>query len=131
MPLLGADATFVSLQKEVRVGDATVFKQTGKVVDVADTLTTFSETAALVSALDLVIGVDTSVSHLAGALGKPLWLLLPYVPDWRWLVGRDDSPWYPTARLFRQDATRVWGPVIASVRAELEQIIARRRDDVE
>ena len=116
MPLLDLDATFVSLQKDVRASDATVLKPSGKVIDVAESLTSFAETASLIAALDLVISVDTSVAHLAGALGKPLWLLLPQVPDWRWLMNRDDSPWYTTARLFRQDDKRAWGPVIARVR---------------
>jgi len=123
LPLLDADATFVSLQKDVRAGDVAVLKQTA-VIDVARELTTFADTAALVSALDLVISVDTSVAHLAGALGKPLWLLLQQVPDWRWLMDREDSPWYPAARLFRQDATRAWGGVVARVRAALTEMIA-------
>jgi hypothetical protein len=66
-----------------------------------------------------VITVDTSVAHLAGALGCPTWILLPYTPDWRWLLGRDDSPWYPTLRLFRQTATWEYASVLDSVRAEL------------
>ncbi|HXD44031.1 MAG TPA: tetratricopeptide repeat-containing glycosyltransferase family protein [Pseudolabrys sp.] len=124
LPLLDLDATFVSLQKDVRAADAAVLKQT-PVIDVADALTKFSETAAIVSALDLVISVDTSVAHLSGALGKPTWLLLPQAPDWRWLTDRADSPWYPAARLFRQDGARAWGPVVARVRAALEETIAR------
>ncbi len=64
-------------------------------------LKNFTDTAALIANLDLVIAVDTSVAHLAGALAKPVWLLLPYIPDWRWLLDRDDTPWYPTVRLFR------------------------------
>jgi tetratricopeptide (TPR) repeat protein len=123
MPLLDLDATFVSLQKEVRASEAAVLKQT-KIIDVADRLTSFAETASLIAALDLVISVDTSVAHLTGALGKPLWLLLPQVPDWRWLMNRDDSPWYPSARLFRQDATRAWGPVIARVQDALKKLAA-------
>ena len=123
MPLLDLGATFVSLQKDARASDAAVLRQT-KIIDVADRLTSFADTAALISELDLVISADTSVAHLAGALGKPLWLLLPYVPDWRWLTDRDDSPWYPTARLFRQDATCAWGPVVARVRAALKTLIA-------
>ena len=79
----------------------------------------FSDTASVIAQLDLVISVDTSVAHLAGALGKPLWMLLPFVPDFRWMLGRDDSPWYPTARLFRQPRIGDWGSVIASVRDEL------------
>jgi len=123
LPLFDADATFVSLQKDVRPGDAGILKQT-QVIDAAGALTTFGETAALIAHLDLVISVDTSVAHLAGALGKPLWLLLPQVPDWRWLMGRDDSPWYASARLFRQDGARAWGPVIARVRAALQETVA-------
>jgi ADP-heptose:LPS heptosyltransferase len=65
-----------------------------------------------VANLDLVISVDTSVAHLAGALGRPVWVLLPHDADWRWLLDRDDSPWYPTAHLFRQDETRRWDAVV-------------------
>ena len=75
----------------------------------------FSDTAALIENLDLVIAVDTAVAHLAGALGKPLWLINRHNTCWRWLLDRDDSPWYPTARLFRQDATRDWHPVISAL----------------
>jgi ADP-heptose:LPS heptosyltransferase len=70
-----------------------------------------------------VISVDTSVAHLAGALGKPVWVLLTYIPEWRWLLDRADSPWYPTARLFRQDHTRTWDAVIIRVREALLQFI--------
>jgi len=79
----------------------------------------FSDTAALIENFDLVIAVDTAVAHLAGALGKPLWLVDRYNTCWRWLLDRDDSPWYPTARLFRQDETRVCDGVIARVQAAL------------
>jgi len=79
----------------------------------------FADTAAIVSQLDLVIGVDTSVIHLAGALGKPVWLLLPLGPDWRWLLEREDSPWYPTMRLFRQSEYRDWPAVVRRVAAAL------------
>src|SRR6185312_8432895 len=75
----------------------------------------FSDTAAIISQLDLVLAVDTSVAHLAAALGKPVWVLLPFSPDWRWLLGRDDSPWYPTVRLFRQPAIGDWDSVITAV----------------
>ncbi len=77
--------------------------------------------------LDLLISVDTSVAHLAGSLGKPLWVLLPYVADWRWLTGRDDSPWYPTARLFRQSAARQWDEVVANVRTALCEFVEDAR----
>jgi ADP-heptose:LPS heptosyltransferase len=79
----------------------------------------FRGLAALVENLDLVITVDTAAAHLAGALGKPVWTLLPFAPDWRWLVGRDASPWYPTMRLFRQPIAGDWAPVIARVTDEL------------
>jgi ADP-heptose:LPS heptosyltransferase len=77
-----------------------------------------------VSCLDLVITVDTSVAHLAGALGRPTWILLPYTPDYRWLLDRDDSPWYPSARLFRQNESRDYANVIDCVRAELIAMIS-------
>jgi tetratricopeptide (TPR) repeat protein len=83
----------------------------------------FSDTAALIENLDLVIAVDTAVPHLAGVLGKPLWLINRYNTCWRWLLDRDDSPWYPTARLFRQDATRDWHPVIARIAAALRDYV--------
>nr|WP_249780516.1 glycosyltransferase family 9 protein [Bradyrhizobium sp. dw_411] len=121
--LLGADAAFVSLQKNPKPDDAVILEQAG-VIDLTAQLTDFAETAALLSQLDLVITVDTSVAHLAGALGRPTWILLPYLPDWRWLLGRDDSPWYPTVRLFRQDATRDYGSVVARVRSELDVMIS-------
>ena len=76
--------------------------------------------------LDLVITVDTSVAHLAGALGRPAWVLLPFSPDYRWLLGRDDSPWYPSVRLFRQTETREYGSVVDRVRAELVALARRK-----
>ena len=79
----------------------------------------FGETAALISQLDLIISVDTSVAHLAGALGKPTWLMLPFSPDWRWLLQRADTPWYPTMRLFRQRKLGDWTDVISRIVAAL------------
>jgi tetratricopeptide (TPR) repeat protein len=124
--LLDVDALFVSLQKNPRPEDAEALREREEIVDHTALLTDFAETAALVSCLDLVITVDTSVAHLAGALGRPTWILLPYAPDWRWLLDRDDSPWYPSVRLFRQTETREYGSVIGRVRAELEAAVARR-----
>src|SRR5438046_2172039 len=80
----------------------------------------FDRTATLATALDLVISVDTSIAHLAGALARPTWILLPFAPDWRWQLGRDDSPWYPTLRLFRQPRPRDWQSVVARVQVRLE-----------
>src|SRR5581483_12280390 len=116
--LLDLDAAFISLQKDPKPDDKALLEQAG-VIDVSTHLTDFSETAALIDCLDLVITVDTSVAHLAGALGRPTWILLPYLPDWRWLLGRDDSPWYPTVRLFRQDETRDYGRVVDTLRSKL------------
>jgi hypothetical protein len=84
--------------------------------DLAD----FDDTAAVVALADRVITVDTSVAHLAGALGRPTWILVPFWPDWRWMLDRDDSPWYPTVRLFRQSAAGDWDTVIARVAAALK-----------
>jgi tetratricopeptide (TPR) repeat protein len=124
-PLEGIDATFVSLQREVRAADAIVLQQRSNLIHFGDELKDFSDTAALVANLDLVISVDTSVSHLAGALGKPVWILLPFIPDWRWLLDRDNSPWYPTARLFRQDDSRQWGGAFGCLRAALDAFLHR------
>lgn len=115
LPLMDVGAAFVSLQKEIRAEDRAILQARGDIFHFGDELKDFSDTAALVAQLDLVISVDTSVAHLAAALGKPTWILLTYIPDWRWLLARDDSPWYPTARLFRQDATKAWDGVIARV----------------
>ncbi len=93
------------------------------ITDLSPWLTDFAETAAAVCRLDLVISVDTSVAHLAGALGRPTWLLLRYPPEWRWLVGREDSPWYPTARLFRQREEGDWLCVAREVAAALAQMV--------
>jgi ADP-heptose:LPS heptosyltransferase len=121
--ILDLDATFVSLQKDARPDDRTVLRERTGLIDLTAELTDFSETAALVSCLDLVITVDTSVAHLSAALGRPTWILLPYTPDYRWLLNRDDSPWYPTVRLFRQQESRDYTDVIDRVRAELAAMI--------
>lgn len=115
-PLLDADAEFHSLQKEYRAADAAAMRADGRIIDHAADLATLADTAGLIAALDLVITVDTAVAHLAGAMGRPAWLLLPFAPDYRWLLGRDDSPWYPTLRLFRQPVAGDWGSVVGRVR---------------
>ncbi len=119
-------AAFVSLQKDLRTGDDTLLAQS-RIIDLTSQLRDFAETAALLSCLDLVITVDTSVAHLAGALGRPTWVLLPFVPDYRWLLNREDSPWYPTLRLFRQRERGDWKPVIERAGSELAGRIAARR----
>jgi ADP-heptose:LPS heptosyltransferase len=120
--VLDVDARFFSLQKDPRANDRSTLRERPDIIDLTAHITDFSETAAMISCLDLVITVDTSVAHLGGALGKPTWILLPYAPDFRWLLDRDDSPWYPTARLFRQSESREYESVIERVRSELQAL---------
>jgi tetratricopeptide (TPR) repeat protein len=124
LPLLACNATFVSLQKDPRPADEVTLRERPEIVDLSDHLTDFAETAALMSCLDLVITVDTSVAHLAGSLAQATFIVLPYTPDYRWLLDRDDSPWYPTIRLFRQSEARDYAGVIERMRRELETRIA-------
>ena len=126
--ILDCDATFISLQKDPRPDDQAVLGERVGIVDLTADLTDFAETAALIACLDLVITVDTSVAHLSAAMGCPTWILLPYTPDYRWLLDRDDSPWYSSARLFRQDARRDYAEVIDRLRAQLIKTIAAGRD---
>lgn len=103
---------FVSLQVGPRAGESAL-------QDLSPYLTDFAETAALIAAVDLVLTVDTAVAHVAGAIGKPAWLMLPHAPDWRWLLGRDDTPWYASLRLFRQPTVGDWRAVTAAVATSL------------
>jgi len=119
-------ACFVSLQKLIPIADQHVFAQFPCLTDLSADLTDFGETAALIANLDLVITVDTAIAHLAGAMGRPVWILLPKASDWRWLLDRSDSPWYPTARLFRQSTPGEWNPVIAEVASALSQELAQQ-----
>ncbi|MHB8474354.1 MAG: tetratricopeptide repeat protein, partial [Gammaproteobacteria bacterium] len=114
---------FFSLQKgpaAVQLNDA---PQGLNLIDYTDELVSYSDTAALLANLDLIISVDTSVVHLAGAMGKVVWALLPFAPDWRWLLDREDSPWYPTMRLFRQPQPGDWVSVMESVRAAMLEFL--------
>jgi tetratricopeptide (TPR) repeat protein len=121
LPLLAnTDVQFFSLQKDLRAGDAEILDNNRNITHLGQEIETFSDTAAIICSMDLVISSDTSVAHLAGSLGKPIWILLQFVPDWRWLLDRDDNPWYPTARLFRQEETRTWDGVIRRVHAALQ-----------
>ena len=122
MSLLEVPVEWHSLQKEYRAGDSELLERCALVREHQEDLTDFSDTAALIQCLDLVITVDTSVAHLAGALGKPVWILLPATPDYRWMLDRDDSPWYPSARLFRQPSDGGWGVVVNELESELKQI---------
>jgi tetratricopeptide (TPR) repeat protein len=109
------DAVFVSLHKGTAGGQATKPPRGLKLVDWTAELNDFADTSALIENLDLVITTDTSVPHLAGALGKPVWTLLPFAADWRWMLRREDSPWYPTMRLFRQKKPWDWAEVVRRV----------------
>jgi tetratricopeptide (TPR) repeat protein len=115
--------SFYSLQKELSEADRTLLNQRS-IVDLSPHFGDFADTAAAIAQLDLVISVDTAVAHLAGALGKPVWILLAFSPDWRWLLEREDSPWYPSARLFRQHQRGDWEPVFARVAQALGAVAA-------
>ena len=123
-----AGAAFVSLQAGEPAAEARVAR--AQVEPLSDELLDFAETAAALSALDLVITVDTAVAHLAGALAKPVWLLTPAVADWRWLTGREDSPWYPTMRLFRQRDGEPWNAVARRVGRALARAAAGHLDEL-
>jgi len=112
---------FYSLQKGKPLEQITTFQN--KIHNTSVQLNTFEDTAAAISNLDFVISVDTSVAHLAGALGKEVWLMLPFIPDWRWLMDREDSPWYPSMKLFRQDEKSTWQDVVERMKKELIQIV--------
>lgn len=119
------DTTFYSLQKGKGTGQVRPGTEDIKLVDYTEDLDDFSDTAALAANLDLIISVDTAAAHLAGAIGKPVWTLLPFVPDWRWMLDREDSPWYPTMRLFRQPSPGNWEAAISDVARELGNLLKR------
>ncbi|HSD39167.1 MAG TPA: tetratricopeptide repeat-containing glycosyltransferase family protein [Rhodocyclaceae bacterium] len=124
-PLLDCDASFFLVQKECRPADEAFLREQLKIHDLRNPLVDFTDTAAALTQLDMLVTVDTSVTHLAGALGTPVALLLPFVPDWRWLLQRQDSPWYPGMRLYRQPEIGDWGSVIQTVTRELKKTLAR------
>jgi len=110
---------YVSLQKDIRDTDRSELDGRENLLHFEHDLNDFADTAALCSLMDLVVSVDTSVAHLSGALGKPTWVLLPYTPDWRWMLGRNDSPWYPTLALYRQVVAGNWDDVLNRVATDL------------
>ncbi|MBM3506696.1 MAG: tetratricopeptide repeat protein [Alphaproteobacteria bacterium] len=120
--LFDADVEVFGLQKEVRESDRASLAAHPEIRQLGDQLGDFADTAALLELMDLIVTVDTAAAHLAGAMAKPVWLLLAFEPTWRWLLGRDDSPWYPTARLFRQRSIGDWTTPVAEVRAALRAL---------
>jgi ADP-heptose:LPS heptosyltransferase len=119
------DIDFVSLQKDVGEAQAAILRERG-VVALGRELADFADTAAVLATVDLVISVDTSVAHLAGAMGKATALLLPFAPDWRWMLDRTDTPWYPTMRLYRQTAIGDWDEPLVQLGRELAEVARRR-----
>lgn len=119
VPLISPSVDWFCLQTELTAKDVGLLRKLGRIRYLGDEVKDFADTAALIDLMDLVITVDTSVAHLAGAMGKPVWLLLPYNSDWRWLLDRDDSPWYPSARLYRQQNIGAWGQVINQIENDL------------
>ncbi len=132
-PWTMSQAEWISLQVGVSAIEKEEISRQG-LRDVEELLGDFADTAALIAEVDLVISVDTAIAHLAGAMGKPVWILVPYAPDWRWMLGRTDSPWYPSARLFRQRRLHDWSGTIDEVARELSGVFgqfgADLRDDI-
>ncbi|MCZ2174125.1 MAG: tetratricopeptide repeat protein [Burkholderiales bacterium] len=123
---LHKDVDYFCLQKEIRPSDRAILAEYPVIKTFEEELRDFADTAALITLMDWVIAVDTSAAHLAGALGKEVWLLLPYMPDWRWLLDRKDSPWYDSARLFRQPAAGDWESVLREVERMTAERLAER-----
>ncbi len=121
MEAMPAAAELFSLHDRTRPEDAAAWAAHPRIRRFDGRLDDFADTAALASMMDVVVSVDTSIAHLAAAIGRPTLVLLPFAPDWRWLLGRDDSPWYPTARLFRQAAIGDWNTPLAALRQALDQ----------
>jgi hypothetical protein len=122
LPHLPSNIEYVCLQKEMRDADKKILAQQTKIKYFGEALADFTDTAALCELMDVVISVDTSVAHLAGTLGKLTWILLPFRPDWRWLTDRDDSPWYPSVKLYRQSKIGDWDNVLRKIENNLTMI---------
>jgi hypothetical protein len=118
------DIVLVVLQKGGPQAQVAEFFGRAPLVNLGPEIEDFRDTAAIIDSLDLVVTADTAVAHLAGAMARPVWIMLPFAPDWRWLTERSDSPWYPTARLFRQSAPRDWSGVVATIAEEIARLPA-------
>jgi len=124
--LRSPDVSFVSLNPGIGAAEVAALAAHPNVLHLGSQLRDFADTAAVVAQLDLVVTSDTSVAHLVGAMGHPVWIMLGFAPDWRWAHDRDRSSWYPSARLFRQSSPGDWADVIERVRAELNALSQRR-----
>ena len=122
LPYLPSNIVYVCLQKELRSIDKEVLEKNSHIQFYGDALEDFTDTAALCDLMDVVISVDTSVAHLAGTLGRTTWVLLPFSPDWRWSLDGNDSPWYPTAKLCRQERIGDWNGILEKLNGDLEKI---------
>ena len=111
---------YISLQKDFSDRDHALLNDQQKIRCFGNEIKDFSDTAALCDLMDVIISVDTSVAHLAASLGKPTWILLPYTPDWRWQLDRQDNPWYPSVKLYRQEIIYDWDAVLAKVTVDLK-----------
>ena len=119
---LPSDYEYVSLQKEISDVDKEVLTKHIEIKHFGGDLKNFADTAALCELTDIVISIDTSVAHLAGTLGKTTWILLPYSPDWRWLLDRNDSPWYTSVKLYRQEKINDWDGVLVNIQSDLKEL---------
>jgi tetratricopeptide (TPR) repeat protein len=122
IPYLPPNIQYVCLQKEIREVDQELLAERSNIIYFGDVLEDFTDTAALCDLMDLVISVDTSVGHLSATLGKPTWMLLAFAPDWRWLLNRNDSPWYPSVKLYRQEEINNWDGILGQVKKDLERL---------
>ncbi|WP_322046498.1 glycosyl transferase family 8 [Paraburkholderia sp. J67] len=130
-PLESTGASFVSIQKGPAEAQASTPPAGMPLLALSDEIRDFEDTAAILTVVDLLISVDSSPVHLAGALGRPVWVMLPFVPDWRWLLGRDDSPWYPSMRLYRQPRRGDWDSVMQALAADLTRVVTDTRRSTE
>jgi hypothetical protein len=120
-PLLAMPGSFISIQRDVRGDEAAQLAAQPRLTHVGGELADFNDTAAVLALCDLLITVDTAPAHLAGAMGRPVWVLVPFAPDWRWMLDGEIAPWYPSARVFRQSALADWTAVIARAAAALQE----------
>ncbi|MEI7295760.1 glycosyltransferase family 9 protein [Paraburkholderia tropica] len=124
-PFAATGASFVSIQKGPAEAQANEPPAGMSLLSLSDEIRDFEDTAAILEVADLLISVDSSPVHLAGALGRPVWVMLPFVPDWRWLLGRDDSPWYPSMKLYRQPQRGDWDSVTRALASDLKRLAAK------